>query len=133
MTAKSAHHFLNSTYANLPRHLAGEGEPMLDLHPEDAARRGIADGDVVRVSNARGEVIARARIGDIVGPGVVALPSGWWASRSPGATMANALTSGELTDRGGGGAFHAARVEVEPVSAAVFAGTNRASHPAEAS
>ena len=49
MTVKSAHHFLNSTYANLPRHLAGEGEPLLDLHADDAAARGIADGDVVRV------------------------------------------------------------------------------------
>jgi anaerobic selenocysteine-containing dehydrogenase len=131
MTAKSAHHFLNSTYANLPRHLAAEGEPRLDLHADDAAARGIADGDVVRVRNARGEVIARARIGDIVGPGVVALPSGWWASRSPGATMANALTTEELTDRGGGGAFHSARVEVEPVLAPVAAGPAPASHPAE--
>ena len=46
MTVKSAHHFLNSTYANLPRHLAGEGEPLLELHADDAAPRGIADGDV---------------------------------------------------------------------------------------
>jgi anaerobic selenocysteine-containing dehydrogenase len=131
VTAKSAHHFLNSTYANLPRHLAGEGEPLLDLHPDDAAARGIADGDAVRVSNARGEVVARARLGDVVRPGVVALPSGWWASRSPGATMANALTTPELTDRGGGGAFHSARVEVAPVREPVAAGANPASHPAE--
>ena len=131
MTVKSAHHFLNSTYANLPRHLAGEGEPMLDLHADDAAPRAIADGDVVRVRNARGEVLARARIGEVVGPGVVALPSGWWASRSPGGTMANALTTEELTDRGGGGAFHSARVEVEPLLAPSGAGADLATHPAE--
>ncbi|HEX7299963.1 MAG TPA: molybdopterin oxidoreductase family protein [Solirubrobacteraceae bacterium] len=116
MTAKSAHHFLNSSYANLPRHLAGEREPMLELHATDAAARGIADGDRVRVRNARGAVLARARIGDVVGPGVVALPSGWWASRSPGGASANALTTEELTDRGGGATVHAARVEVEVVS-----------------
>jgi anaerobic selenocysteine-containing dehydrogenase len=131
MTAKSAHHFLNSTYANLPRHLAGEGEPMLDLHADDAAARGIGDGDVVRVRNIRGEVLARARIGDVVGRGVVALPSGWWASRSRGDTMANALTTEELTDRGGGGAFHSARVEVEPVPAPVAEAINLPTHPAE--
>jgi len=131
MTAKSAHHFLNSTYANLPRHLAGEGEPMLDLHADDAAARGIGDGDVVRVRNTRGEVLARARIGDVVGRGVVALPSGWWASRSRGDTMANALTTEELTDRGGGGAFHSARVEVEPVPAPVAEAINLPTHPAE--
>jgi anaerobic selenocysteine-containing dehydrogenase len=133
MTVKSAHHFLNSTYANLPRHLAGEGEPLLELHPDDAAARSIADGDMVRVSNARGEVVARARLGDVVRPGVVALPSGWWASRSPGGTMANALTTPELTDRGGGGAFHSARVEVAPLREPLAAGANPASHPAEVS
>jgi anaerobic selenocysteine-containing dehydrogenase len=119
ITAKSAHHFLNSTYANLPRHLAGEGEPMLDLHSDDAAARGIADGDRVRVRNVRGAVLARARIGDVVRPGVVALPSGWWASRSPGGASVNALTTEELTDRGGGAAVHAARVEVEAMTEGV--------------
>ena len=44
--------------------------------------------------------------------------------------MSNALTTQELTD-GGGGAFHSARVEVEPVVAPVAVGVNRASHPAE--
>jgi hypothetical protein len=62
---------------------------------------------------------------------VVALPSGWWASRSPGGKMANALTTEELTDRGGGGAFHSARVEVEPVLAPVGAGVTPQSDPAE--
>jgi anaerobic selenocysteine-containing dehydrogenase len=133
MTAKSAHHFLNSTYANLPRHLAGEGEPMLDLDPEDAAARGIASGDLVRVHNARGQVTARARVGDVVGRGVVALPSGWWASKSRGGSAANALTTDELTDRGGGGAFHAARVEVERVGAEATVGRKRSGEPLEVS
>jgi anaerobic selenocysteine-containing dehydrogenase len=130
VTAKSAHHFLNSTYANLPRHLAAEGEPLLELDAEDAAARGIEDGDLVRVSNARGAVIARARIGDVVGRGVVALPSGWWASRSRGGS-ANALTTQELTDRGGGAAVHAARVEVERVMDVSATGGEAASEPLE--
>jgi anaerobic selenocysteine-containing dehydrogenase len=131
MTGKSAHHFLNSTYANLPRHLAGEGEPLLDLHADDAIARGIEDGDVVRVHNSRGEVTARARIGDVVGPGVVTLPSGWWATRSPGGTAANTLTTDELTDRGGGGAFHGARVEVERVASAADVGRKPSGDPVE--
>ena len=45
--------------------------------------------------------------------------------------MANALTTDELADRGGGGAFHSARVEVEPVLAPVAEGANLATHPAE--
>jgi anaerobic selenocysteine-containing dehydrogenase len=115
LTAKTAHHFLNSQYANLPRHLAAEGEPMLDITPADAAARGIADGRQVRVFNGRGEVLARARVGDLARPGVVALPSGWWGSRSPGGAAANALTTDALYDRGGGGAFHSTRVDVAAV------------------
>ena len=113
VTAKSALHFLNSSYANLPRHLAAEGEPRLEISEEDAAARTIADGDVVQLRNDRGTVTARARVGDTVPQGVVALPSGWWASLSPGGTSANALTPQRLTDLGGGCAFHDTLVEVE--------------------
>jgi anaerobic selenocysteine-containing dehydrogenase len=115
LTTKSALHFLNSSYANLPRHLKAEREPLLDLHPDDAAARGIADGVLVRVFNDRGPVTLRARVGDRVREGVAAMPSGWWASLSPGGSSANALTSDGLADWGGGGDFHDTLVEVELV------------------
>jgi anaerobic selenocysteine-containing dehydrogenase len=114
ITAKSAVHFLNSSYANLPRSLRAEGEPWLDLHPDDAGPRGIANGDRVRVFNDRGELRLPARVGDRVRPGVAAMPSGWWASFSPGGTSANALTADGLSDRGEGGDFHDTLVEVVP-------------------
>jgi anaerobic selenocysteine-containing dehydrogenase len=113
ITAKSAVHFLNSSYANLPRHLKPEREPLLDIHPDDAAPRGITNGDLVRVYNQRGSVTIRTRIGDWVRPKVVAMPSGWWPSLSPGGSAANALTCDGLSDLGGGGDFHDTRVEVE--------------------
>jgi anaerobic selenocysteine-containing dehydrogenase len=113
LTAKSALHFLNSSYANLPRHVKAEREPLLDLHPDDAAARGIADGDGVRVFNDRGSVTLNARVGDRVRAGLAAMPSGWWASLSPGGSSANALTSDGLADLGGGGDFHDTLVEVE--------------------
>ncbi len=113
LTAKSALHFLNSTYGNAPRHARAEGEPLLDLHPDDAASRGIDDGEMVRVYNDRGAVTLRARIGDRVRAGVMAMPSGWWASLSPGGASANTLTTDTLSDWGGGGAFHDTLVEVE--------------------
>ena len=112
LTTKSALHFLNSSYANLPRHLRAEKEPLLDLHPDDAAPRGIGDGDQARVFNDRGSLTLRARVGDRVRPGVVAVPSGWWASLSPGGRSANALTRDDLADWGGGGDFHDTLVEV---------------------
>lgn len=118
LTPKSALHFLNSSYGNSPRHLAAERAPCLDIHPADAAPRGIAAGERVRVWNDRGAVELPARVGDRVRPGVVAMPSGWWASLSPGGSSANALTPDGMTLWGGGGDFHDALVEVERVSGA---------------
>ena len=115
LTAKSALHFLNSSYANLPRHLRAESEPHLDLHPDDASPRDIDDGTQVRVFNDRGEVMLRARVGTHIRAGVVSMPSGWWASRSPGGSSANALTADGLSDLGDGGDFHDTLVEVEKV------------------
>ena len=62
---------------------------------------------------------AFARVSDRVRPGVVAMPSGWWASLSPGGTSANALTPDGLSLWGGGGDFHDTLVEVARVSAAM--------------
>jgi anaerobic selenocysteine-containing dehydrogenase len=116
VTGKWSLHFLNSSYANLPRHAASEGEMPVDVATDDAATRGITDGALVRIRNDRGAVLAVARVGDRVRPGVVALPSGWWASRSRGGASANSLTSDRLTDAGGGATFHDTLVEIEPVS-----------------
>lgn len=113
LTAKGAHHFLNSSYGNVGRALKAEKTPVLDVHPGDAAPRGIADGDTVRVFNDRGSIELPARVGDKVRSGVVAMPSGWWASRSPSGSSANALTPDGLSDLGGGGDFHSALVQVE--------------------
>ena len=85
----------------------------VELAGDDAAARGIEDGARVRVFNDRGSVLAAARVGATVPPGVVALPSGWWASLVEGGSAANALTSDTVTDLGAGCAFHDALVEVE--------------------
>lgn len=113
LTPKSTLHFLNSSYANLPRHLKAEQEPRLEIHPDDAIIRGIEDRDMVRIYNDRGSVEMRATVGDRVRSGVVSMPSGWWASLSPGGFSANALTVDGLSDLGGGGDFHDTLVEVE--------------------
>lgn len=110
VSAKSSLHFLNTSYSNLPRHARGEGELRVEMDAADAASRDIADGDLVRVHNQRGTLTLRARVGDGVRPGVVAIPHGHWRSISGGS--ANDLTSDGLADRGGGGDFYGTRVEV---------------------
>ena len=118
LTAKGAHHFLNSSYGNVDRALKAEKMPTLDLHPDDAAERGIGDGDAVRVFNDRGSIELPAKVGDKVRPGVVSMPSGWWASKTPSGSSANALTPDGISDLGRGGDFHSALVQVERASSA---------------
>lgn len=116
LSPKWNRYFVNSSHANQPRLERAAGQPRLRIHPEDAAARGIADGDQVRAFNARGTVSLRAEVTDAMLPGVVAMLHGWWASRIGGAS-ANALTQETLADFGGGGTLHDAWVEVEPAAA----------------
>ena len=113
-----ARHFLNSSFANLARFREFEREPHLDMHPEDAAARGIRDGDLVRVYNARGSYTLRARINGKPRLGVVVAPSVWWKKYSPDGRNANNVTSQRTTDLGGGATFYDCRVEVERVERA---------------
>ncbi len=54
------------------------GREVMRIHPQDAAPRGIADGDIVRLFNARGACLATAALSEEVRPGVVQLPTGAW-------------------------------------------------------
>jgi biotin/methionine sulfoxide reductase len=54
------------------------GREPIQIHPDDAVKRGIVDGDLVKVFNDRGACLAGARVTDGVRPGVVALPTGAW-------------------------------------------------------
>ena len=104
--------FLNTSFANLPRFLDKEKEPSLHLNPADAAPRGIADGQRVRVFNERGEFRCRALVSDRVRPGVVMHPSIWWRKLSPDGRNCNQVTSQDLADFGGGATFYDCLVEV---------------------
>ncbi len=55
------------------------GEPMLDINPIDARKRGIADNDIVSVFNDRGRIKVKARLNEGIVPGVVNVPPGHWA------------------------------------------------------
>ncbi len=107
-----ARNFLNSSFANVARFRSLEREPHLELHPRDAAARGIADGDRVRVFNDRGSYELRARVNGRPRPGVVVAPSVWWKKHSPDGRNANNLTSQRIADLGGGATFYDCRVQV---------------------
>ncbi len=108
-----ARHFLNSSFANLPFALAAEKQgPRLEIHPRDAAARGIADGDAVRLFNDRGSYTLKAKVTDAARPGVVVAPSVWWKKLSPDGRNANDVTSQRLTDMGRAATFYDCLVEV---------------------
>ncbi len=109
----SAHHLLNSSFGAVETLVRKEGRPTLEIHPHDAAVRGIADGDLVRVWNERGTCQLYARVTDDVRPCVVASPSVWWASKSPGNRSANATTANREADMGDGATFYTNLVQVE--------------------
>jgi anaerobic selenocysteine-containing dehydrogenase len=112
LLARKHDNFLNSTFCNLPGHQKMERRFELQMNAIDAAARGIATGDSVRVRNERGEVSLSARVDDSVPAGVVAAYLDW-ARSSPGGKNLNALTSDRLTDLGRGATFYSALVEVE--------------------
>lgn len=115
VSSKSTRNFLNSSMGHAESHMKAEGEPTVRMHSRDATPRGIRDGDLVRVFNQRGEMRLRAEVKDGVRPRVVSIPQGWWASRLKGKASVNVLTPDGLSDLGGGGDFHDAKVDVEKV------------------
>ncbi|WES68668.1 molybdopterin guanine dinucleotide-containing S/N-oxide reductase [Superficieibacter sp. HKU1] len=83
----SAHpaHRLHSqlSYSRLREQYAVAGREPITLHPQDAAARGIQEGDVVRVWNQRGQVLAGAVITDGIRPGVLCIHEGGWPGLDP--------------------------------------------------
>ena len=92
--------------------MSEEGTPRLDIHPNDASLRGIADGERVRIFNDRGSFTATARVGERARQGVVVAPSVWWQKLSPDGRNANAVTSQALTDLGRAATFYDCLVEI---------------------
>jgi anaerobic selenocysteine-containing dehydrogenase len=87
----------------------------VEIHPVDAAARGIRAGDRVRVFNDFGEVVSRAAVTREMRPGVARIPKGLWAKHTENGRSANALSPDSLTDLGGGACFNDARVEIERI------------------
>jgi anaerobic selenocysteine-containing dehydrogenase len=126
LLAPAGRFFLNSTFASLPWHRRRMGPPTVYLHPDDAARRGVEEGDQIRVHNARGEFRAVAAVTDAARPGVAFTFKSYWPSLSPGGTNANSTTPERDADLGGAPTFHDNRVEVERIEPALASQTPRA-------
>ena len=108
----ASHHFVTTSMANQPALLAKEGTPFVEIHPEDAAARRIADGDHVVVESTRGWCTLRAVVTDDVPPGVAVAPKGRWAKLSPDHRNINWTTPDALADLAGQSTFHSNLVHI---------------------
>jgi len=112
LISSPAHQFMNSSFVNVEPLQRAAREPEVALHPRDAERRGIAEGQMVVVQNDRGQFVGRARIREGMLEGVAWAPGIWWAKFSPDGRNVNATTSQRLTDMGAGPVFYDNLVEV---------------------
>ena len=108
------HAFLNSQYGNASDKQEVQGEQRVWIHPDDAAERGIATGDVVKVFNDRGSFTGPAVVADIVIKGVVMANVGHWQNKASGNTV-NVITSGEHNTLGKAGVYSDNLVDVAKV------------------
>jgi anaerobic selenocysteine-containing dehydrogenase len=121
----------NSWMHNLPMLVSGPHHCSLHVHPDDAARLELIDGEQAQLRSRAGAVQAVVEVTDAVMPGVVSLPHGWGhdapgaglrvAAANPG-TNSNLLADELLVDAVSGNAvLNGIPVEVAPVRAAAVA------------
>jgi anaerobic selenocysteine-containing dehydrogenase len=100
---------INATFGGLPD---SDAVPELEMHPDDAAARGLQDGNAVRVWNDLGEVYLMLKITDASRPGVVFSPKGVWLRTSETGRTVNALVPNAKADICDGACYNDTRVEV---------------------
>jgi anaerobic selenocysteine-containing dehydrogenase len=119
-----ARNFLNSSFTETPTSQKRERRPTVLVHPDDARRLGVGDGDLVRLGNRRGVVLLHAEIFDGLQQGVLVSESVWPNSAFIEGIGINALTGADAALPAGGAAFHDSAVWLRPEMATV-AHTNK--------
>ena len=119
MISPPARNFLNSSFVNVRSLRDIEGEPLVEMHADDAGPRGIANGQVVRVFNDRGSYVCKAQVSARARPGVVNGLGVWWRKLGLAGTNVNEVTHQRLTDIGRAPAFYDCLVDVRPEGVAV--------------
>ena len=112
MISPPARNFLNSSFVNVQSLRDIEGEPVLEIHADDAQRRGIEGGELVRVFNDRGEYWCKAVVSQRARPGVVNGLGIWWRKLGVRGSNVNELTHQRLTDLGRAPSFYDCLVDV---------------------
>jgi anaerobic selenocysteine-containing dehydrogenase len=112
----------NSWMHNVPRLMRGRDRCTLLMHPDDAARRGLASGIMVEIVSRTGSVRAPLEVSEEIKPGVVSLPHGWGhhrpgtrlttAAQAPGASLNDVTDEERIDELSGNAAFSGVPVTV---------------------
>ena len=106
---------MNSSYGNDPKIGEKLGVATVVLHPDDAAARGIADGDSVELSNETGRLTMNACLAPMMPAGVALARKSRWPKLTPQRANVNVLNAGRKTDMGESTAVHGVEVTVARV------------------
>jgi anaerobic selenocysteine-containing dehydrogenase len=104
---------LNDSFANDAKIARRIGPATVALHPDDAAERGLAEGDESVVANETGRLRLLVTLSEAVPRGVAYSPKGRWPKREPDYANVNALNPGEKADMGESTSVHGVEVTVE--------------------
>jgi anaerobic selenocysteine-containing dehydrogenase len=117
LATSPARGFLNSSFTETPTSLATERRPEVMIHPNDAAKLAVTDGEKVVLGNRRGQVRLHAKLFDGVRRGVLIAESVWPNSAFADGRGINTLTGADSVAPFGGAAFHDNKVWLRKLSA----------------
>ncbi|WP_185985645.1 molybdopterin-containing oxidoreductase family protein [Aureimonas mangrovi] len=114
LATSPARQFLNSSFSETKGSASREGRPELMVHPDDADRLGLEDGQTVLVGNRRGEVEMPAKVTPAAKPGVVIHEGLWPNAAFVRGEGINTLVGADSVAPFGGVGFHDTAVWVRP-------------------
>lgn len=117
LLSPKSHFFLNSGYANIGYQADAAGPQKVLIHPDDARREGIADGQLVRVFNRLGEVRVQASVTTATLPGVLVIFHGYWRKHAIGGSTVNTLVAHAPSEIGAGITVFDTRVAISLATA----------------
>lgn len=103
---------MNSSYGNDPKILRRLGDREAFLNPDEAAERGLRDGDRVELANATGSLCATLGVSESVPGGVLLLHKGRWPKARTSPVNVNVLNPGKKSDLAGSCAVHSIDVSI---------------------
>jgi anaerobic selenocysteine-containing dehydrogenase len=101
-TTRRTAEFVHTKLFNLAVTRRRYPDPLLMVHPSDAQKRGINQGDLVEVKSPRGKIQLKANISDYIGPGLVSIDFGW-GNPTDNMPSLNLLTPDDVWDPVSGG------------------------------